>query len=330
MILDPGLDLNLRPMRYPQFWDMYKDSIKNTWTVEEINFTSDLVDLRDKIPESERHMINRLVAFFATGDSIVSNNIALTLYAHINSPEARMYLSRQIAEEAVHIEGYLTLLDTYIPEEDKRAEAFKAVETIPSIRKKADFCDKWFDAVPARLETNDDRRKFLRNMIAYSAGVEGLAFFSAFAYVFFLRDKGLLTGLADLTNYIFADETMHMEFGFEVISIIKAEYPELWTEEFQASIYEMIDEAIDCELEFARDVLSQGVTGLPIEEMEQYLKTVGDQRLRDVGLPAVYNARNPFSFMETQGMQGLSNFFERTVTEYQQGISGEVSFDSDF
>ena len=143
MILDPGFNLTLRPMKYPGFYEMYKTGIKNTWTVEEVDFSTDVTDLRQKMNPAEQHLIKRLVAFFATGDSIVGNNLVLNLYKHINSPEARMYLSRQLYEEAVHVQFYLTLLDTYIPDSNERAAAFSAVENIESIKHKADFCFKW-------------------------------------------------------------------------------------------------------------------------------------------------------------------------------------------
>src|SRR6187200_233100 len=147
MLLDQGFNLTLRPMRYPDFYEMYKNAIKNTWTVEEVDFSMDVTDLRAKMTPAERHLINRLVAFFATGDSIVSNNLVLNLYKHINAPEARMYLSRQLFEEAVHVQFYLTLLDTYIPDHNERAAAFSAVENIESIKHKADFCFKWIDSI---------------------------------------------------------------------------------------------------------------------------------------------------------------------------------------
>jgi ribonucleoside-diphosphate reductase beta chain len=140
MLLDPGFNLTLRPMKYPSFYEMYKNAIKNTWTVEEVDFSTDVGDLKFKMSDPERHLINRLVAFFATGDSIVSNNLVLNLYKHVNAPEARMYYSRQLYEEALHVQFYLTLLDTYIPDINEREAAFAAVENIPSIRKKAEFC----------------------------------------------------------------------------------------------------------------------------------------------------------------------------------------------
>src|SRR5215210_2358119 len=158
MILDPGFNLTLRPMKYPDFYEMYKNAIKNTWTVDEVDFNSDIVDLQRKMTAPERHMIGRLVAFFATGDSIVGNNLVLNLYKHVNSPEARLYLSRQLYEEAVHVQFYLTLLDTYIPDHKEREQAFAAVENIPSIHKKAEFCFKWIDSIQNldALQTKDD------------------------------------------------------------------------------------------------------------------------------------------------------------------------------
>ena len=147
MILDNGFDLNLRPMKYPVFYEMYKDAIKNTWTVDEVDFSSDISDLTQRLTESERHLISRLVAFFATADSIVANNLVLNLYKHINSPEARMYLSRQLYEEALHVQFYLTLLDTYIPDTNERIKAFQAVQNIPSIKTKTEFCFKWMNSI---------------------------------------------------------------------------------------------------------------------------------------------------------------------------------------
>src|SRR6476619_7024526 len=198
MLLDPGFNLTLRPMRYPDFYEMYRNAIKNTWTVEEVDFSTDVMDLKAKMTASERHLINRLVAFFATGDSIVSNNLVLNLYKHINAPEARMYLSRQLYEEALHVQFYLTLLDTYVADPEARARAFAAVETIPSIQKKAAYCMRWLESTQGleRLDTREQRRQFLLNLICFAGCVEGLFFFASFAYVYFLRSRGLLHGLA--------------------------------------------------------------------------------------------------------------------------------------
>ena len=331
-ILDPGFDLTLRPMRYPQFFDMYQDAIKNTWTVDEIDFSDDLVDLERKLMPAERHLIERLVAFFATGDSIVANNLVLNLYQHINAPEARMYLSRQLYEEALHVQFYLTLLDNYIPDHDQRAEAFAAVENIPSIRKKAEFCFKYIDSLGDidRIETPEQRKQFLLNLICFAACIEGLFFFAAFAYVYFLRSKGLLNGLASGTNWVFRDESAHMNFAFEVVNTVRAEQPELFDADLERQIREMMDEAVEAEYQFAADVLAEGVQGMSLADTKVYLQFVADQRLAQLGLSPAYGVKNPFDFMELQDVQELTNFFERTVSAYQVGVEGEVGFDDDF
>ena len=332
MLLDQGFNLTLRPMKYPQFYEMYKNAIKNTWTVEEVDFSTDVNDLRNKMTASERHMINRLVAFFATGDSIVSNNLVLNLYKHINSPEARMYLSRQLYEEAVHVQFYLTLLDTYIPDHHEREQAFAAVQNIPSINKKAEFCFKWIDSIQNldALVTKDDRRQFLLNLMCFATCIEGLFFFAAFAYVYFLRSKGLLHGLAAGTNWVFRDESAHMAFALDVIKEVRNEEPELFDEQLHRQIVEMIDEAVECEMQFAEDILSGGVSGLSVADMRQYLEFIADQRLVMLGLQKVYGAKNPFSFMDLQDVQELANFFERRVSAYQVAVAGEVSFSETF
>ena len=331
-LLDPGFDLTLRPMRYPVFFDMYKDAIKNTWTVDEVDFSTDLVDLRERLLPSERHLINRLVAFFATGDSIVSNNLVLNLYKHINSPEARMYLSRQLYEEALHVQFYLTLLDTYIPEPKERNEAFAAIHTIPSIKKKADFCFKWIDSIQKldEIKTEEERRQFLLNVICFAACIEGMFFFAAFAYVYFLRSKGLLNGLASGTNWVFRDESCHMNFAFEVVSTVREESPHLFDDRMRAQVLEMMEEALECEMAFADDLLEGGVPGLSAKDMRTYLEFCADQRLQNLGMEKHYGSKNPFDFMELQDVQELSNFFERRVSAYQMGVTGEVSFDESF
>ncbi len=331
-ILDPGFDLTLRPMRYPQFYDMYRDAIKNTWTVDEIDFSTDLNDLDSKITPAERHLVNRLVAFFATGDSIVANNLVLNLYQHINAPEARMYLSRQLYEEALHVQFYLTLLDNYIPDMAEREAAFAAVENIPSIKQKADFCFKYMSSLNGvdELNTKDERRQFLMNLICFATCIEGLFFFAAFAYVYFLRSTGLLNGLADGTNWVFRDESGHMNFALEVVNTVRQEEPDLFDDAMNQRISDMIAEAVDCEYLFAEDLLSEGVTGMSLSDTREYLEYVADQRMAMLGFAPRFGASNPFAFMELQDVQQLSNFFERTVSSYQTGIEGTVNFEEDF
>ncbi|HEY0502783.1 MAG TPA: ribonucleotide-diphosphate reductase subunit beta [Lysobacter sp.] len=331
-LLDPGFDLTLRPMRYPQFYEMYRDAIRNTWTVEEVDFSLDVNDLKHKLGPAERHLIERLVAFFATGDSIVANNLVLNLYQHINAPEARMYLSRQLYEEALHVQFYLTLLDTYLPDPVARAKAFAAVENIPSIRAKAEFCFRWIDSIQGlrRIETTAQRRQFLLNLICFACCIEGLFFFAAFAYVYYLRSRGLLHGLASGTNWVFRDESCHMAFAFEVIRTARSEEPELFDDELKAQVVRMLEEAVECEMQFAQDVLSGGVAGLSPKDMRQYLQYCADQRLVQLGLPRHFGATNPFAFMDLQDVQEVTNFFERRVSAYQVGVEGEVAFDAAF
>jgi ribonucleoside-diphosphate reductase beta chain len=328
-LLDPGLCLTLRPMAYPTFFEMYRDGIKNTWTVEEVDFATDVIDLRSKLTDAERHLIQRLVAFFATGDSIVANNLVLNLYKHINAPEARMYLSRQLYEEALHVQFYLTLLDTYVPDPEERYRAFAAVENIPSIRKKSEFCMRWLDSVQRldRLETLEHRRQFLLNLVCFATCIEGLFFFGAFAYVYFLRSKGLLHGLASGTNWVFRDESAHMGFAFEVVNTVRREEPELFDEALAHEVYEMLEDAIACETQFAEDLLGQGVVGMSVRDVRTYLEFVADQRLTTLGLPKRYNRKNPFDFMDLQDVQEVTNFFERRVSAYQVAIAGEVGFE---
>jgi ribonucleoside-diphosphate reductase beta chain len=335
-LLDPGFELTLRPMRYPDFYERYRDAIKNTWTVEEVDLHSDVADLA-KLTPGEQHMIGRLVAFFATGDSIVSNNLVLTLYRHINSPEARLYLSRQLFEEAVHVQFYLTLLDTYLPDPADRAAAFDAVEEIPSIREKAQFCFRWmanFDGQGAekidRLESPEDRRRFLLNLICFAACIEGLFFYGAFAYVYWFRSRGLLHGLATGTNWVFRDETMHMSFAFDVVDTVRKEDPGLFDDELRQEVTDMLREAVDAELQFGRDLCGDGLPGMNTESMRAYLECVADQRLARLGFPPLYGSQNPFSFMELQGVQELTNFFERRPSAYQVAVEGTVALDEDF
>ncbi|MBB2744062.1 ribonucleotide-diphosphate reductase subunit beta [Microbispora sp. NBRC 16548] len=331
MLLDPGMDLTLRPMRYPGFYERYRAAIRNTWTVEEVDLASDLADLAT-LDEGERHLINRLVAFFATGDSIVANNLVLNLYQHVNAPEARLYLSRQLFEEAVHVQFYLTLLDTYLPDHDERVKAFAAVEHIPSIRDKAEFCFRWIDSISElnRLETREDRRAFLLNLVCFAACIEGLFFYGAFAYVYWFRSRGLLGGLATGTNWVFRDESMHMEFAFEVVDTVRREEPDLFDDELGAQVTRMMEEAVAAELAFARDLCGDGHGVMSAGNMRRYLEYVADRRLTRLGLPVRYGTDNPFPFMEFQDVQELANFFERRVSAYQVAVEGDVSFDEAF
>lgn len=333
MILDPGFNLNLRPMKYPLLYKQYETvTNQNHWSVPEVKFDRDKEHLRNRIDKATGHMVKRLVAYFATGDSIVANNLVLNLYKHINSPEARMYLSQQLAEEARHIDFYLKLVEEYIPDEAERIEAFQAVENIPSIKKKAEWAMKWIDkmAVMDRLNTLEDRRTFVLGLIAFAACIEGLFFMGAFSYVYYLRSKGLLPGFAEGTDWVFRDETQHMTFALEIVDIARREEPELWNAEMERLVREMLAEAIECEMTFCEDAVGLGVLGFTAIDMRQFLEFCADARCVRLGMEPMYRATNPFDFMVLQDLQPLTNFFERTVAEYSMNTGGEVTFDEDF
>ena len=243
-----------------------------------------------------------------------------------------MYLGRQLYEEMLHVQFYLTLLDTYIPDHSERSSAFSAINNIPSIKKKGDFSFKWMDSIEQleKLNTQEDRRRFLMNLICFAGTIEGLFFFAAFAYVYFLRSKGLLNGLATGTNWVFRDESCHIDFAFKAMEIVVKEEPSLIQPNMKNMIIAMFNEAIDCELMFAEEILSQGMAGMSLKDMKTYLQYITDLRLERIGIPAQFKVRNPFHFMDLQDTQELTNFFERRVSAYQTGIKGEVSFDEHF
>ena len=192
----------------------------------------------------------------------------------------------------MHVQFYLTLLDTYVPDDTERAQAFAAVENIPSIKRKAEFCFRWIDSVfeLRELRTAADRRAFLLNVICFAACIEGLFFYGAFAYVYFLRSRGLLNGLASGTNWVFRDESMHMAFAFDVVETVRAQEPELFDDELARQVGDMLAEAVECEVQFAEDLLGQGVPGLSLAAMREYLEHVADRRLAQLGLAPRYGS----------------------------------------
>lgn len=233
MILSTDLNLTLRPMQYPHFFELYRNSLKNIWTTDEIDFSMDYEHLRDRISPQEAHLIKRLVAFFATADNIVAHNLVLNFYKHVNSPEFRMFLGKQLFDEMLHVETYLLLVDNYIPDHDERREAFDAYKNISSVKLKADFCFKYMDSIHQldKLDSSEKQKQFIENLICFATCVEGLFFFGSFAYVYFLRSKGLLPGLAAATNWVFRDESMHIEAAMKLINTIRKEYPQIFDED---------------------------------------------------------------------------------------------------
>ena len=321
------------PMRYPDFYDMYRDAIRNTWTVEEVDFNDDLDDLARKLDPAERHLVHRLVAFFATGDSIVANNVVLNLYKHINAPEARLYLSRQLYEEALHVQFYLTLLDTYLPDMAEREQAFAAIEHIPSIRAKAEFCIRWMDSMSSVDELRHPRRPppvraqphLLRHLRRGPVLLRRLRLRVLLPVEGPPQRPGLGHQLGVPRR---VDAHALRPRRWSTRSARRS--PTCSTPSSRPTCTAMIDEAVEAELVFAEDLLSGGVSGLSVADTREYLRYVADQRLGNLGMAPRYGARNPFDFMMLQDVQELSNFFERRVSAYQVGITGEVAFDADF
>jgi ribonucleoside-diphosphate reductase beta chain len=301
-ILGPGLDVALRPMRYPEFYERYRDAVRNTWAVEGINLSDDLADLSVRLLPPELHLVRRLVAFLATRHSIVGNDVVLSLYKRINAPEARLYLSRQLFEEAQHVQFYRTLLGTYITDPRETAEAFAAIEHVPSIKAKADFCSRWINTIEGRgeLSTASDRRQFLLNLICFAGCIQGIFSFAAFTIIYFWRSRGLLNGLAGGTNWVFRDESSHIDFAFAVVDTVRSEEPELFDGQLASQVSEMMADAVDAETRFAADLLADGVPGLSLTGTRCFLEYVADQRLARAGFAKRFGARNPFPFMQLQ------------------------------
>lgn len=332
-LLDGGRHLTLRPMLRPKYWEHYENARKNHWVVNELDFSSDRADLAaKKFTPGQLHMIKRLVAFFATGDEVVNDNVCLNLYRHINSPEAKAYITLQAEEETNHVNAYLRLLDIYLTSDEERKEAFEAIENIPSIKAKGDFCYRHLDTGMklAKLETHEHREAFLLSLLTFALAVEGLFFVSAFAYIYYLKARGLAAGFADLNDWVARDESLHMTVGIELAKDIIREYPELWGQETQAKVRAMMREAVDLEVAFAADVLSGDGAGLNLKDMTAYIQFTADERLMALGLAPEYQVDNPFLWMVGQGLQLNTNFFEARTTEYQKGVAGDVSFEEDF
>ena len=332
MLLDPGMDLTLRPMRYPHFFDRYRDAIKNTWTVEEVDLHSDLADLAS-MSAAERHLVSRLVAFFATGDTIVANNLVLNLYQHVNSPEGRLYLSRQLFEEAVHVQFYLNLLDTYVPDEQERFEAFAAIENIPSIRRKADFCFRWIDSIYALQRAGDPRGP---------AGVPAQPDLLRRVH----RGPVLLRRLRVRVLPALARPAQRAGVGHELgvprrvdAHGVRVRRRRHRSRRGTRPVRRRTGRAGPRHARRGRRVrgaVRRGPArpGRARDVADRHAR-IPPARRRPAARAARHRRRctarrNPFAFMELQDVQELSNFFERRVSAYQVGVTGTVSFDDDF
>ncbi len=332
MIINCRADLNqLVPFKYEWAWDKYLTGCANHWMPQEINMAADLVLWKslDGLTEDERLIIERSLGFFSTADSLVANNLVLALYRHITNPECRQYLLRQAFEEAVHTHAYQYCIESLAMDESR---VFNMYRELPSVAAKAawalpftqSLCDPNF-----QTGTNEDNQRLLRDLIAFYVVFEGIFFYVGFVQVLSLGRRNKMVGVAEQFQYILRDESMHLNFGIDVINQIKIENPDVWTPEFQAEMQKIIREGYELECQYARDTMPRGVLGLNAAMFEEYLQYIVNRRCAQIGLPEMFTgATNPFPWMsEIIDLKKEKNFFETRVTEYQVG--GALNWDDE-
>ena len=323
-------DLNqLVPFKYEWAWTKYLDGCANHWMPQEINMTQDIALWRsnDGLSEDERKIVMRNLGFFSTADSLVANNLVLSIYRLVTNPECRQYLLRQAFEEAIHTHAYQYCIESLGMDE---GEIFNMYREVPAVAKKAAWALKHTQAIgnpQFQTGTTEDDQELLQNLIAFYCVLEGLFFYCGFSQILSMGRRNKMTGVAEQFQYILRDESMHVNFGVDVINQIKNENPKLWTEEFQAKMTQMILEGLALEIEYARDTMPRGVLGMNAQMMEDYLKFITNRRLTQIGLSEQFpGVENPFPWMsEIMDLRKEKNFFETRVTEYQVG--GALSWD---
>lgn len=290
----------LFPIEHNEIWNMYKKAMASFWTAEEIDLYSDLNDW-ENLNDQERHYISHILAFFSASDGIVNENLALRFYNDVQIPEARSFYGFQIAMENIHAETYGLLIDTYIKDPAQKDYLFKAIDNIPCIKKKADWAVKWIYG----------NESFAERLIAFAA-IEGIFFSGAFCSIFWLKKRGLMPGLTFSNELISRDEGLHTDFACLLYRDYIKDKPS------EARVRELITEAVAFECEFITEALPVSLIGMNQDMMKEYIKFVADRLMRQLGYGNVYNAKNPFDWMELISMQGKTNFFERKVSEYQK------------
>ena len=317
-------DLNqLVPFKYEWAWQKYLDGCANHWMPQEINMTQDIALWKspEGLTADERTIVMRSLGFFSTADSLVANNLVLSVYRHITNPECRQYLLRQAFEEAIHTHAYQYCIQSLGLDE---GEVFNMYREIPSVARKAAWGLKYTQTLsdPAfKTGTFENDQLLLRNLIAYYCVLEGMFFYCGFSQILSMGRRNKMKGVAEQFQYILRDESMHLNFGIDMINQIKAENPQLWTPEFQQEVTQMILEGMMLEIEYARDTMPRGVLGMNAGMMEEYLKFIANRRLNQLGLPEQFaGVQNPFGWMsEMMDLKKEKNFFETRVTEYQVG-----------
>ena len=323
-------DLNqLVPFKYDWAWQKYLDGCANHWMPQEINMVADVAlwKSQDGLSEDERRIIKRNLGFFSTADSLVANNLVLAVYRLITNPECRQYILRQAFEEAIHTHAYQYCIESMGLDE---GEIFNMYHEVPSIAKKASWGLKYTRSISDptfNTGTPETDRQFLKNLIAYYCVLEGIFFYCGFAQILSMGRRNKMSGTAEQFQYILRDESMHLNFGIDMINQIKIENPHLWDAEMKDEVTQMLLQGTQLEIEYARDTMPRGVLGMNAAVMEEYLKFIANRRLNQIGLKEEFpGATNPFPWMsEMLDLKKEKNFFETRVTEYQTG--GALSWD---
>jgi len=314
------VDVNqLMPLKYKWAWEHYLNGCANNWLPSEVPMAKDIELWKsDKLSVDERRVIMRNLGFFSTAESLVGNNVVLAIFKHITNPEARQYLLRQAFEEAVHTHTFLYICESLGLDE---GEIFNMYNEIPIIKKKDDFEMKLTEDVLKEgftTSTFEGAQKFLENLIGYYLIMEGIFFYSGFVMILSFHRQNKMTGIGEQYQYILRDETIHLNFGIDLINGIKEENPELWSPDFQQHVINLIREAVELEIEYAEECLPRGILGLKASMFRDYVQHNADRRLERIGLKAIYGSKNPFPWMsETIDLNKEKNFFETRVTEYQ-------------
>ncbi len=316
------VDVNqLMPLKYNWAWEHYVNGCANHWMPSEVPMGKDIETWRnpDALSPDERKVIMRNLGFFSTAESLVGNNLVLAIFKHVTNPECRQYLLRQAFEEAIHTHTFLYIVESLGL---NQREVFNMYREIPSIARKDQFEMELTAAVldPAfSTDTFEGQQKFLENLIGYYLIMEGIFFYTGFVMILSFHRQNRMTGIGEQFQYILRDETIHLNFGVDLINGIKEENPGLWTSEFQDRIIAKVKEAVELEIAYAWDVLPNGILGLNGDLFREYVQHIADRRLERIGIAAQFpGAKNPFPWMsETMDLQKEKNFFETRVTEYQ-------------
>lgn len=314
--------MQLYPMRHTFAWEAYTVGNANHWLPTEISMQKDVEQWKSKdvLTEDERKAFETVLGFFTTADSIAANNVVLALYKHITSPECRMYLLRQGYEEAIHTHAYQYIVESLGMDEGRIFNMYREVEAIYEKDNLVLGLNEGIFDDNFKTGTFENDQKFLENLCVFSLILEGIFFYSSFAVMFGFQRQGKLTGSAEQIQYIMRDESQHLNFGINMINAIKEEQPELWTEEFQQRIIDLVRRGVELEYTFATEVFPRGIFGMNADGFKQYIEHIADRRLARVGLPAQYKVENPFPWMsEAIDLNKEKNFFETRVTEYKTG-----------